>query len=109
MLKIAQPGSIVSLLNKSVKPICFLGAGASKQSGVKLVVEIVEEAAKWAYCDANGISIDDPRLTMSDWKKWLTKFSWYTDDYSLLYPIIPHSHRLGTLTEPPNKIVTFII
>jgi len=88
MLKIAQPGSIVSLLNKSVKPICFLGAGASKQSGVKLVVEIVEEAAKWAYCDVNGISVDDPRLTMSDWKKWLTKFSWYTDDYSALYPII---------------------
>ncbi len=88
MLRLATTGSIVSLLNEKANPIFFLGAGASKQSGVKLVVEIVEEAAKWAYCKANGIEIDDPRLTMSDWKKWLIKFPWYTEDYSTLYPII---------------------
>jgi predicted HTH transcriptional regulator len=88
MVKIGQPGTLVSLLNDGVKPIFLLGAGASKQSGIKLVVEIIEEAAKWAYCKENGISMDDPRLTMSDWKKWLTQFDWYTDDYSILYPII---------------------
>ncbi|MBN8786655.1 MAG: hypothetical protein J0I84_06160 [Terrimonas sp.] len=92
MFKIGQPGQIVTLLKdgikNGVKPIFFLGAGASKQSGVKLVVEIVEEAAKWAYCRDHGISIDDPRLTMSDWKSWLVKFPWYTEDYSTLYPII---------------------
>lgn len=43
---ITNPGIIVSLLNDSVKPIFLLGAGASKQSGVKLVNEIVEEAAR---------------------------------------------------------------
>jgi hypothetical protein len=85
---ISNPGIIVSLLNDSVKPIFLLGAGASKQSGVKLVNEIVEEAAKWAYCKDHGYRIDDPRITMSDWKKWLTQFPWYTEDYGTLYPII---------------------
>lgn len=85
---ISNPGIIVSLLNDSVKPIFLLGAGASKQSGVKLVNEIVEEAAKWAYCRDNGYKVDDPRITMSDWKKWLTQFPWYTEDYGTLYPII---------------------
>ncbi len=84
----AQPGEIVSLLNEPVKPIFLLGAGASKQSGVKLVAEIVEEAAKWAYCKTSGISVDDPRVTMSDWKKWLTSFPWYIEDSNALYPII---------------------
>lgn len=88
MYKQSQPGIIVSLLNDPVKPILLLGAGASKQSGIKLVTEIVEEAAKWAYCRDHGISFDDPRLTMSDWKKWLTQFPWYTEDYSILYPTI---------------------
>lgn len=88
MYKVTQPGVIVSLLNDSVKPIFLLGAGASKQSGIKLVTEIVEEVAKWAYCKSYGISIDDPRLTMSDWKKWVIKFPWYTEDYGLLYPKI---------------------
>lgn len=89
MFKVGQAGSIVSLfLSQGIKPIFLLGAGASKQSGIKLVAEIVEEVAKWAYCRDNGISPDDPRLTMSDWKKWLTKFPWYTEDYGVLYPII---------------------
>lgn len=88
MYKVVQPGIIVSLLNDSVKPIFLLGAGASKQSGVKLVNEIVEEVAKWAYCKSNGISLDDPRLTMSDWKKWVIKFPWYIEDYGQLYPKI---------------------
>lgn len=88
MFKFAQAETIVSLLNDPNKPIVLLGAGASKQSGVMLVTEIVEEAAKWAYCKDNGIAFEDPRLTMSDWKKWLTKHSWYTEDYSILYPKI---------------------
>ncbi len=65
-----------------------MGAGASKQSGVKLVVEIVEEAAKWAYCNQHGLDFNDPRVTMSDWNKWLRSFPWFTEDYSVLYPII---------------------
>ena len=88
MANIGSPGTIVSLLNDGAKPIFLVGAGASKQSGIKLVVEIIEEAAKWAYCKKNGIPLEDPRLTMSDWKTWLRKFDWYTDDYSALYPII---------------------
>lgn len=85
---VSNPGIIVTLLNDSVKPIFLLGAGASKQSGVKLVHEIVEEAAKWAFCRENGFRTDDPRITMSDWKAWLQKFEWYTEDYGSLYPII---------------------
>jgi len=88
MIKIGSPGAIVSLLHDGAKPIFLLGAGASKQSGIKLVVEIIEEAAKWAYCKQNGIPLEDPRLTMSDWKTWLRKFEWYTEDYSALYPVI---------------------
>ena len=76
------------MLHDGAKPIFLLGAGASKQSGIKLVVEIIEEAAKWAYCKQNGIPLEDPRLTMSDWKTWLRRFEWYTEDYSALYPII---------------------
>lgn len=88
MYKISQPGILVSLLQDSVKPIFLLGAGASKQSGVKLVDEIIEEAAKWAYCKNFGYSLDDPRITMSDWKKWLMNFQWYNEDYTALYPKI---------------------
>jgi hypothetical protein len=88
MLKIAQPRVIVSLLNDTVKPTLFLGAGASKQSGIKLVTEIVEEIAKWAYCDQHGLKPDDPRVTLSDWTKWLKEFQWYNENYSDLYPII---------------------
>jgi hypothetical protein len=84
MYKTAQPGVLVSLLKDGSKPIILLGAGASKQSGIKLASEIVEEVAKWAYCRDNGLDINDPRLTMSDWKKWLTNFPWYTDDYGVL-------------------------
>ncbi|MBS1735611.1 MAG: SIR2 family protein [Bacteroidetes bacterium] len=88
MYKVSEPGIIVSLLKDGVKPIILLGAGASKQSGIKLVNEIVEEVAKWAYCREKGIDPDDPRLTMSDWKKWLTDFPWYIEDYGELYPKI---------------------
>ncbi len=88
MFKISEPGIIVSLLKEGIKPIILLGAGASKQSGIKLVSEIVEEVAKWAYCREKGIDFNDPRLTMSDWKKWLTSFSWYSEDYGELYPKI---------------------
>ncbi|MBI1224740.1 MAG: hypothetical protein GC192_05850 [Bacteroidetes bacterium] len=88
MLQFSQPGAIVSLINDRKKPIFFLGAGASKQSGIKLASEIVEEAAKWKYCIQQGMDMNDPRLTMSDWKKWLQTFPWYTEDYSTIYPRI---------------------
>lgn len=87
-MRSAQPGNILSLLQDGSKPILLLGAGASKQSGIKLVAELVEEIAKWGYCQANGISILDPRLTQSDWRKWLEKFTWYSDDFNSLYPTI---------------------
>ncbi len=88
MFKVSEPGIIVSLLKEGVKPIILLGAGASKQSGIKLVNEIVEEVAKWAYCREKGIDFNDPRLTMSDWKKWVASFEWYTENYTDLYPKI---------------------
>lgn len=53
-----------------------------------MVVEIVEEAAKWAYCNQHGLDFNDPRVTMSDWNKWLRNFPWFTEDYSVLYPVI---------------------
>lgn len=104
MFKIAEPGVIVSLLNDSVKPTIFLGAGASKQSGIKLVVEIVEEIAKWAYCDQHGFKLDDPRVTLSDWTKWLKQFSWYNENYSELYPII-----IDQLLNPTQKRRNFFL
>lgn len=104
MFKITQPGVLVSLLNDAVKPVILLGAGASKQSGIKLVVEIVEEIAKWAYCDQNGFKLDDPRVTLSDWTKWLKQFQWYTDNYSDLYPII-----IDQLLNPSQKRRDFFL
>lgn len=79
---------LVSLLEATVKPVLLLGAGASKQSGVMLASEMVEEIAKTAYCKFKGMRENDPRVTMSDWKKWLSNHAWYDEDYNKLYPII---------------------
>ena len=86
--RVEEQSILVSLLQSSVKPVFLLGAGASKQSGVVLASEMVEEIAKWGYCNSQGLSINDPRLTLSDWKKWVSQFSWYSEDYNELYPRI---------------------
>jgi NAD-dependent SIR2 family protein deacetylase len=79
---------LLSLLNAVVKPVFLLGAGASKQSGVMLASEMVEEIAKWGYCNSQGMKVTDPRLTISDWKKWVKNFPWFIEDYNELYPKI---------------------
>lgn len=104
MPRIVQAGTIFSLLTDAVKPTFFLGAGASKQSGVKLVVEIVDEIAKWAYCNQHGFKLDDPSVTLVDWTKWLKTFSWYTPEYSDLYPII-----IDQLLNPSQKRRDFFL
>jgi hypothetical protein len=34
-------------------------------------------AAKWAFCVEHGMSFDDPSITLSDWKPWLSQQAWY--------------------------------
>jgi len=52
-------------------PIWLLGAGASRKSGVPLSGDLVERAAKWAYCRAHQRSPDDNTVMRSDWLPWL--------------------------------------
>ncbi len=72
------------------KPLLLLGAGASVRSGIPLSDQIVELAAKWAYCQSNGRHLDDPTVVRSDWLKWLHKHDWYkkelgaSENYSLV-------------------------
>jgi hypothetical protein len=64
-------------------PILLLGAGASVKSGIPLSGELVERAAKWAFCRTSGRSEDDPTIRRSDWFPWLEDFSWYHRDLAL--------------------------
>lgn len=70
------------------KPTLLLGAGASKKSGIPLSGEIVEIAARWAFCRDNGHHPDDPSVVRSDWLAWLHAKPWYrpaagpADNYS---------------------------
>jgi len=59
------------------KPIVFLGAGASLRSGIPTSDQLVERAAKWAYCESNGFHHDDPNVVRSDWLRWLQEHDWY--------------------------------
>ena len=63
-------------------PILFLGAGASQKSGVPLSGELVELAAKWAYCRINRRTHDDPTIRRSDWLPWLHQLPWYNPQQS---------------------------
>lgn len=62
------------------KPIVFLGAGASVRSGIPTSDQLVEKAAKWAYCETLGLHLDDPGVVRSDWLRWLHGHSWYRQD-----------------------------
>lgn len=87
--RVAEQSILVSLLQEQkVKPVFLLGAGASKQSGVKLASEMVDEIAKHAYCKEHGYDSNDQRITASDWQRWVSAFPWYQNDYNALYPII---------------------
>lgn len=69
-------------------PVLLLGAGASLKSGIPLSGQVVEMAAKWAYCQAQGFHLDDPSVRRSDWLKWLERHTWFNgsqgieDNYS---------------------------
>jgi hypothetical protein len=58
-------------------PIILLGAGASLKSGIPLSEQVVEIAAKWAYCHTQGYHPDDPSVKRSDWLRWLQGHAWY--------------------------------
>ncbi len=70
-------------------PIVLLGAGASLKSGIPLSGQVVEIAAKWAYCQSQGFRQDDPSVKRSDWLRWLESHAWYQgsqsteDNYSI--------------------------
>ena len=73
------------------RPVLFIGAGASRKSGIPLSGEIVERAARWGYCKNRGFSFDDPLAgRRTDWLRWLQEQSWYEagkrheDNYSLV-------------------------
>jgi hypothetical protein len=65
------------LQSNLASPILFLGAGASLKSGIPLSGQVVEMAAKWAYCQGQGFHLDDPSVRRSDWLKWLERHSWF--------------------------------
>lgn len=73
------------------QPVLFIGAGASRKSGIPLSAEIVERAARWGYCKSKGLAFDDPLAgRRTDWLRWLQEQSWYEqgkrqeDNYSLV-------------------------
>jgi len=71
-------------------PIILLGAGASLKSGIPLSEQVVEIAARWAYCHSQGYHPDDPSIKRSDWLRWLQAHTWYErsgnteDNYSIV-------------------------
>ena len=69
-------------------PILLLGAGASAKSGIPMAEDLTGLAARWAYCDRQGLSHQDPQVTRSDWLPWLQRHPWCDPSASLaqLYP-----------------------
>lgn len=80
--------AIAALLTKEVKPVFFLGAGASFKSGIPLAGMLVDAIARFAYCKAHNRNPDDPTLMRSDWIRWLEQQSWFRTDMPSadLYP-----------------------
>ena len=85
------------LQSNLASPVLLLGAGASLKSGIPLSGQVVEMAARWAYCQEQGFHPDDPSVRRSDWLKWLERHAWFDgaqgieDNYSaalenLLHP-----------------------
>lgn len=82
---VIEDSSLVALItNPDISdPILLLGAGASQKSGVPLNGELVELAAKWAYCRSHHRVPDDPTIRRSDWLPWLQDLSWYNPQQPL--------------------------
>lgn len=76
---IASIERLFATLMQSTDPdaVLLLGAGASLKSGIPLSAEIVERAAKWAFCRLHGRHPDDPTVMRSDWLPWLHGQEWY--------------------------------
>lgn len=64
-------------------PVLLLGAGASVKSGIPLSGQVVEIAAKWAYCQEQGFHLEDPSVRRSDWLKWLEQHTWFNESRGL--------------------------
>jgi hypothetical protein len=81
--------------------IVLLGAGASLKSGIPLSANLVERAAKWAYCRNFNRHPEDPTVVRSDWLPWLHEHPWYkinqspSDNYSAVieYLLQPRQNR----------------
>jgi len=63
------------------EPLLLLGAGASVKSGIPLSAGIVERAARWGYCKANGLQYDNLLAgRRTDWFRWLHRQPWYNQN-----------------------------
>lgn len=81
--------AIATLLQREVKPVFFLGAGASLKSGIPLAGMLVAAIGRFAYCKVHNRNPDDPTLMRSDWLRWLEQHPWYRSDVApaSLYPV----------------------
>lgn len=84
-----EAGRLRTLLMEHRQPVVFLGAGASKKSGIPDAGETVNRAAKWAWCKGHGRSILDLSVVSSDWQPWLASRPWFQNGVGLAdqYPI----------------------
>ena len=97
---------LCSLFCCEPKPVLLIGAGASVRSGIPLSADIVEIAAKWAYCQRHGLHPDDPKVVRSDWFKWLTSHTWYKPDIA---PVEHYSQVIEYLLQPRQNRKDFFI
>jgi NAD-dependent SIR2 family protein deacetylase len=72
--------AIAALLQREVKPVILLGAGASFKSGIPLAGMLVRSIARFAYCKVYNRDPDDPTLMPSDWIRWLEQQTWFRGD-----------------------------
>jgi hypothetical protein len=70
-------------LDRSIGALSLLGDRASQRSGVPLRGDLIERAAKQAYCHAAGYVPSDPRVRRSDWLRWLHNQFWYNAHQAL--------------------------
>lgn len=78
------------IANSSVRPVILLGAGASVKSGIPATGQFVEKAAAWVYARRKQLSMDDVRITRSDWLPFLESQTWYNASKSPSdnYPVV---------------------
>jgi len=85
------------LTSEGPDPIWLIGAGASWKSGVPLTRELVERAAKWAYCRTYHRSLDDNTVLRSDWLPWLYSQPWFNQGLPLEGQ---YYHAISQLLQP---------